>query len=598
VLHSETSRGRGMAVHRSPGGDQSSRAEAESAKRLATLDRRREFRLLQAVVHPILAAALLSFGLAWIPGTTAVPEIGAAATGTLVVLLVGCEVLTRRGHHAAAAWLFLGSMHTAVTGSLFAFGGLRGAYTVLLPVVVCLAGLLRGRRAALASMGLCGAAAVVAYLLEFRGALPPSLDPDNPFSPVAVTLIAVAVTGLFLSVALARIEEAREERAAFERERREATRLEAVGRLAGGVAHDFNNLLTVILANADPEWAAQDPSFPMRARLLEIREAAARAAQLTQQLLAFARRQVIEPRVLDLNRLVRGLEPILRRLLRENVDLRFATAPDLRRVRSDPARLEQAIVNLSVNAHDAMPEGGTLTIETRNVELDAEACRRHPELRPGSYVLLAVTDTGHGMSSETLERVFEPFFTTKRDHGGTGLGLATVHGVVKQSGGEILVYSEPGRGTTFKIYLPAVEAPPDAAASDRPAAPRVRREVTVLVVDDERGVRELTVRMIERLGYRVLVAADGTEALAKAAAHDGPIDVLLTDVVMPRMGGRELARALRERRPEVRVIFSTGYAGEAAQTNGQVEPGTAVLTKPYALADLEAKLRELLEPPA
>lgn len=586
-----------MAVGDLPGVDVGSGAEAESARRLATLERRREFRLLQAVVHPMLAAGVLLFALVWIPGATAVPAVGAAGTGTLVVLLAACEVLTRRGHFAWASWLFLGAMQAGVTASLFAFGGLRGPYTAMLPVVVCLAGLLRGRRAALAFMGLCGAAAAAAYVLERRGALPASLDPDNPASTLVVVLIAVAVTGLFLSVALARIDEARAEREAFERERVEAHRLEAVGRLAGGVAHDFNNLLTVILANADPEWAAQDTSFPLRERLLEIREAAARAAQLTQQLLAFARRQVLEPRVLDLNRLVRGLEPILRRLLRENVDLRFATAPDLHRVRSDPARLEQAIVNLAVNAHDAMPEGGTLTIETRNVDLDAEACRRHPELRPGSYVLLAVTDTGLGMSSETLERVFEPFFTTKRERGGTGLGLATVHGVVKQSGGQILVYSEPGRGTTFKIYLPAVDAPADAAASDRPVAPRARRALTVLVVDDERGVRELTARMVERLGHRALVAADGAEALAKAAAHDGPIDVLLTDVVMPRMGGRELARALQERRPEVRVIFSTGYAGEAAQGNGEVEAGTAVLTKPYALPDLEAKLRELLEPP-
>jgi signal transduction histidine kinase len=587
-----------MATRGLSGGASSPEDGAAGADRAAAVDRHREFRLLQAVVHPVLAAALLLVPTVWIPGVTAAPLPGSISSAIIAGLMVVCEVLSRRGRLAASAWLFLGTMFVASTAAFLAFGGLFGPYVAILPVLVCLAGLLRGRWAALGFMGLSAVVVAAGWVIEHQGVVLPNLDPDNPGSTALVVAGCVAITGLFLNIALARLDEARREREAFERERREAHRLEAVGRLAGGVAHDFNNLLTVILANADPEWAAQDPTFPVRERLSEIREAATRAAQLTQQLLAFARKQVLEPRVVDLNRLVLGLEPILRRLLRENVELRLSTAPDLRRVRSDPARLEQAVVNLAVNAHDAMSDGGTLTIETRNAELDAEACRRHPELRPGSFVLLGVSDTGIGMSAETLERVFEPFFTTKHPSGGTGLGLATVHGVVKQSGGQILVYSEPGHGTTFKIYLPVVEAATDAATSDRPAVPRTGGGATVLVVDDERTVRELTARMIERLGHRVLTAADGVEALERAAAHDGPLHVLLTDVVMPRMGGRELAQALRERRPELRVIFSTGYAEEAVQANGHVDRGTCVLPKPYALAELEAKLREVLEPPA
>jgi signal transduction histidine kinase len=592
-----------MATRGLSAGDPPRHDEAATPEQASVFERRREFRLLQAVVHPVLATAVLLIPLLWIPGATAVPLYGSIGSVMLAALMVLCEVLTRRGHLAVAAWFFLTVMQLTSAVAFFVFGGLFGPYVAFLPVVVCLAGLLRGGRAALAFMGLSIGVVVAGWVLEHQGVVLRNLDPGNPGSTALVVVVCVAITGLFLSVALARLDEARREREAFERERREAHRLEAVGRLAGGVAHDFNNLLTVILANADPEWAAQDPAFPLRERLLEIREAGTRAAQLTQQLLAFARRQVLEPRVLDLGRLLRDLEPILRRLLRENVELRLATAPDLRRVRSDPARLEQAVVNLAVNAHDAMPNGGILTLETRNAELDEEACRRHPELRPGSFVLLSVSDTGVGMSVETLERVFEPFFTTKRPSGGTptggtGLGLATVHGVVKQSGGQILVYSEPDRGTTFKIYLPVVDAPVEPGASQRPVVPRAGGGVTVLVVDDERSVRELTARMLERLGHRVLTAADGAEALERAAAHEGPIHVLLTDVVMPRMGGRDLARALREQRPEVRVVFSTGYAEEAVRANGHIERGTSVLPKPYALAELEAKLREVLEPPA
>ena len=586
-----------MATRGLSAGDVPRDAEA-GVDRTVSFERRRELRLLRAVVHPMLAVSVLLVPAVWIPGATAVPLPGSIGAAAMAALMVLCEVLTRRDRLVAAAWTFLATLFVASSVAFLAFGGLFGPYVAIFPVLVCLAGLLRGRGAALGFMALAVGVVAAGWVLEYRGVSLPHLDPGNPGSTALVVVMCVAITGLFLNVALTRLDEARREREAFERERREAHRLEAVGRLAGGVAHDFNNLLTVILANADPEWAAQDPSFPLRERLLEIREAGTRAAQLTQQLLAFARKQVLEPRVLDPNRLVQGLEPILRRLLRENVELRLSPARDLRRVRSDPARLEQAIVNLAVNAQDAMPNGGTLTIETRNAELDAEACRRHPELRPGSFVLLSVSDTGVGMSAETLERVFEPFFTTKRPRGGTGLGLATVHGVVKQSGGQILVYSEPDRGTTFKIYLPTVDAPAEPTASERPVAPRAGGGVTVLVVDDERSVRELTARMVERLGHRALTAADGAEALARAASHEGPLHVLLTDVVMPRMGGRELARALRERRPEVRVIFSTGYAEEAVQANGHIDRGTCVLPKPYALAELEAKLREVLETPA
>ncbi|HEX2094085.1 MAG TPA: PAS domain S-box protein, partial [Longimicrobiaceae bacterium] len=333
----------------------------------------------------------------------------------------------------------------------------------------------------------------------------------------------------------------------------QAQKFDAIGRLAGGVAHDFNNLLTAIRGNAELLLLDIPPDDPGREDVEEIRRAAERAAGLTRQLLAFSRRQVLQPRVLDLNAVVLDMERMLRRLIGEDVELVTRLERTAAHVRADPGQLEQVLLNLAVNARDAMPSGGRLIVETRNARLDEELKRTYPYVVPGPYVLLAVTDTGHGMDRETQERVFEPFFTTKPR--GTGLGLSTVYGIVKQSGGYIWVYSEPENGTTFRIYLPPVEAPSEEAAPGPGAAAPTRGAETVLLAEDEETVRRLAKRVLQRSGYTVLEAADGEEALRVAEAHRGPIHLLVTDVVMPRLGGRDLAARLLAARPGLRVLY-------------------------------------------
>jgi two-component system cell cycle sensor histidine kinase/response regulator CckA len=388
------------------------------------------------------------------------------------------------------------------------------------------------------------------------------------------------------------------ERKQLEEQFHQAQKMEAVGRLAGGVAHDFNNLLTAILGSADLVLESLTPGAAEREEVGEIRKAAVRAADLTRQLLAFSRQQVIAPRVLNPNAVVADIDKLLRRLLGEDVALRTVLAPDLASVKADPSQLEQVLLNLAVNARDAMPNGGKLTIETQNVELDQEYVRGHLSAQPGSYVMLAVSDTGVGMDAATQARIFEPFFTTKERGKGTGLGLATVYGIVKQSGGWIWVYSEPGQGTTFKVYLPRVtEAAAPAAPSPEPPV-SVRGSETILVVEDDEMIRNLVHKVLKANGYTVLVAGTGSDAERVAAAHAGTIHLLMTDVVLPGLNGREVAQRLGARRPGIRVLYLSGYTDDAIVHHGVLQAGVAFLQKPFPPAILGRKVREVLDSPA
>jgi PAS domain S-box-containing protein len=382
----------------------------------------------------------------------------------------------------------------------------------------------------------------------------------------------------------------------LEEQFRQAQKMEAVGRLAGGVAHDFNNLLTVINGYGEIVLGSLPEGHPARELVRQIKEAGERAASLTRQLLAFSRKSVLEPKVLDLNAGVREMEKLLRCVIGEDIQLATVLEPDLGRVRADPGQLEQAVINLCVNARDAMPHGGKLTLETRDVELDAAYAQANPDVRPGPYVLLAVSDTGHGMDAATIARIFEPFFTTKGQGKGTGLGLAMVYGFVKQSGGHIAVYSEPGQGATFKIYLPQVEAAVTARKSHHGPMTLPRGTETVLLVEDEEGVRALIRHVLKSSGYTVLQAGHGQEALRVAERHAAPIHLLLTDVVMPGgMGGRQVAEAVRARHPEARVLFVSGYTEDAVVRHGVLEENTNFLQKPFMPAALVLKVREILD---
>lgn len=375
-------------------------------------------------------------------------------------------------------------------------------------------------------------------------------------------------------------------------------KMEAIGRLAGGVAHDFNNILTAIGGYADLLLADLPAQDRCRHDVEEIHQAAQRAAALTQQLLAFSRRQVMQPKVVDLNALVTDIERMLRRLIGE--DILFATVlhPRVGNVRADPGKLEQVIVNLAVNARDAMPDGGRLTIETRNVELDESSLAEHPSVAPGRYVLLSVSDTGVGIDEETRAHIFEPFFTTKARGKGTGLGLATVYGIVNQTGGHIWPYSEPGRGTTMQVYLPRVDGPADPIEQPEAVAPEaLRGRETILLVEDEEPVRSVTRQLLERNGYTVFEAADGPTALGLVGGANGevPFDLLLTDVVMPGMSGRELADHLKVSRPHLTVLFMSGYTDDAVVRHGMLERGLAYLEKPFRPPALLRKVRDALD---
>jgi PAS domain S-box-containing protein len=385
-----------------------------------------------------------------------------------------------------------------------------------------------------------------------------------------------------------------EERAGLQEQLRQAQKMEAIGRLAGGIAHDFNNLVTAITGYGELALAQLPEEGPVRRHVEEMRRAGERAAELTRQLLAFSRKQVLQPKVLDLNDGVRGMEDMLRRVLGEQVDLSTRLDPALGQTKADPGQIEQVLLNLAINARDAMPRGGQLTIETANAELDEAFVAAHVGAIAGDYVMLAVRDTGTGMDRETLERVFEPFFTTKPLGEGTGLGLATVYGIVKQTGGSVWAYSEVDHGTTFKVYLPRVweQARVEHEPQERPS---LGGSETVLLVEDEDIVRSLVSEMLTSAGYRVLAAPDGASALATAGEFRGQIDVLMSDVVMPGMSGQELAGHLVRVRPGVRVLFTSGYTEDAISGHGVLSPGTAFLEKPFTSGQLGEKLRALLD---
>jgi PAS domain S-box-containing protein len=417
---------------------------------------------------------------------------------------------------------------------------------------------------------------------------------DGQFVPVSVSRSAIRDRDGRV-VGTAAFHRSIRDRLRLEEEVRQAQKMEAVGQLAGGVAHDFNNLLTVINGYASLLLGMPDLGAAARSFVEEIHKAGERSAALTAQLLAFSRRQVLEPKVVNLNDRVRGVVTMLRRLIGEDVALTTRLDPDLGHVKADPGQLEQVLINLAVNARDAMPAGGRLTIETANVDLDEAEAERRPEVRPGRYVQLTVGDTGVGMDDATKAHIFEPFFTTKGPGKGTGLGLAVVHGVVAQSGGHVVVVSAVGRGSTFRIYLPRLEQPWEAGAPEPRAEAAPRGAEIVLLVEDEDGVRHLARRTLEMAGYTVLEAAHGGEGVRVAERHAGPIHLLVSDVVMPEMGGRLLAERLAAARPGLKVLFLSGYTDDAVVRHGVFGSEVNFLQKPFTPAGLARKVREALD---
>jgi two-component system cell cycle sensor histidine kinase/response regulator CckA len=377
---------------------------------------------------------------------------------------------------------------------------------------------------------------------------------------------------------------------------RQAQKMEAVGQLAGGIAHDFNNLLTVINGYSELlllRYLKAD--HPSRKYLEEIKRAGERAATLTGQLLAFSRKQILQLQIVDLNTVVAEMDKMFRRLISEDIDLDTRLAPDLAPIKADRGQVEQVLLNLVVNARDAMPQGGKLTFETANVRLDQDYADEHAEVTPGEYVLLAVSDTGIGMTEEIKARIFEPFFTTKEEGKGTGLGLATCFGIIKQSKGHIGVYSEPGLGTTFKIYLPCATETTEPIAAREESETLPRGTETILLVEDGEAVRVLAAQLLREQGYTVLEAGNGEEALRLTEAQIEPeIHLLLTDVVMPQMGGKELADRLQAERPNLKVLFTSGYTDDAIVHHGVLEPGIAFLEKPFTASTLLRKVRQTL----
>jgi signal transduction histidine kinase/CheY-like chemotaxis protein len=390
------------------------------------------------------------------------------------------------------------------------------------------------------------------------------------------------------------------ERRLIETQLFQSQKMETVGKLAGGFAHEFNSILTAIIGQSELLLDDLPAGSPLANNATEISKAAVRAAKLTRQLLAFGRKQFLQPETLDLNRVIAGMESVFRLLMGGDVDMQIVSAPGLQVVKADAGQIEQVITNMVINARDAMPNGGKLTLETANVLLDQDYVSRFPgvEIKAGEYVMLAVSDTGIGMNAEVKAHVFEPFYTTKGVGEGTGLGLSTCYGIVKQSGGHISVYSEPGRGTTFKIYLPQVEPQVKIPVQrlDSPDLPRGME--TILLVEDDPALREMAATLLRRLGYTVLTAANGVEALSMNHQRDaGPIDLLFTDVVMPHMSGRELADRMRVLNPLTKILFTSAYTENAIVHQGVLDKGVALLQKPFTPFALAHKLREMLDQP-
>jgi two-component system cell cycle sensor histidine kinase/response regulator CckA len=388
--------------------------------------------------------------------------------------------------------------------------------------------------------------------------------------------------------------EDRRKRKQMEQQVQQLQRFEAIGKLAGGIAHDFNNVIGAILGWAELGCEEAQPGTSLHDRFQKIRDQSFWAARLTAQLLAFARRQVLQPRKVDLNTLAVEGVGLLRRVIGEQIEVRVLTAPDLHITLADPAQIEQVLMNLCLNARDAMPEGGQLIIETQNAEIEEEYCRTHPYGKAGSYVLLAVSDTGVGMDAATTERVFEPFFTTKEVGKGTGLGLATVYGVVKQHGGFIHLYSELGKGTTFRIYLPA------GSGAAEPREPKSNEQTpkgteTILLAEDNDGLREAAQEMLQRLGYRLILASNGTDAIELFKTNLGQIDLVILDVVMPGLSGPAVYSQMAAIQPDLRVVLATGYTAETASLNSTLEKGVPILQKPYSMKNLGQIVRSTLD---
>jgi two-component system cell cycle sensor histidine kinase/response regulator CckA len=389
-------------------------------------------------------------------------------------------------------------------------------------------------------------------------------------------------------------EKAQEEKEQLHAQLHQAQKMESIGRLAGGIAHDFNNLLTPMIGYAEMALVDLKPADPLYRDFEEIREAAERAKNLTGQLLAFSRRQMLEMKVVNLNKVISSFKKMLQRIIGEDVKITTSLDPNLVNIKGDPPQLQQVIMNLAVNARDAMPRGGRLTIETANVALDESYAKGKPGIEPGSYTMLAVIDNGVGMDSETIDKIFEPFFTTKAPGKGTGLGLATVYGIVKQHGGSIWVYSEPGRGTTFKIYLPqtAGHVQPDRVAEKQPKL--AANNGTILVVEDETAVRKLACNILQSHGYTVLEASSSPDAVRLAKTYKHPIDLLLTDVVMPQMNGRDLYRRIASLRPGMKVLYMSGYTDDVIAHHGVLDAQIEFLQKPFTVDGLVGKVTEML----
>ena len=409
---------------------------------------------------------------------------------------------------------------------------------------------------------------------------------DDQGNPVGMRGVTTDVTAR---------KEAERGRAQLEEQLRQAQKIDSIGRLAGGVAHDFNNILTAIRGYAELMLLELAPEDPMRSSVTEIRRAGERAADLTRQLLAFSRTQLLQPRVLALNSLIADSIKMLKRLLGEDIELVTLLDPKLGHVKADAGQMEQVILNLALNARDAMPQGGKLTLETRNVILQEDYAQKHFSLQPGSYIMMTISDIGCGMDPQTLSHIFEPFFTTKEPGKGTGLGLSTVYGIVQQSGGSIWVYSEPGRGTTFKIYLPRIEEPLDEAGEKRIEPDNPRGSETILVVEDDEVVRKLTCQALRRYGYQVIEAANGNEALLACEKHRETIPLMITDVVMPQISGPELATRLRLLRPETQVLYMSGYTDDAVVRHGLLDAALYFLQKPFTPGALVHKVRDILD---
>ena len=386
-----------------------------------------------------------------------------------------------------------------------------------------------------------------------------------------------------------------EEKAVLQEQLRQSQKVEAIGRLAGGIAHDFNNLLTVIKGYSQLSRVGLQEGDPLRENMDGIQNAAERAASLTRQLLAFSRRQAMELKVLDLNNLLRDLEKMLRRLIGEDIEMVLQLAEDLGRVKADVGQIEQVIMNLAVNAKDAMPSGGKLTIETANMELDESYARRHVDMTPGHYVMFSVSDTGLGMTPEVRERIFEPFFTTKEKSKGTGLGLSMVYGIVKQSNGHIWVESMQGKGTTFKIYLPRVNEPLEETRKEVLMEELPRGNETILVVEDEEEVRKLVGKILEKQGYRILETINGDDALVACERHRSPIHLMLADIVMPGISGTELAHLLKPLYPEIKILYMSGYTDDAIVRHGVLGKRVNYIQKPFTMEGLARKVREVLD---